>query len=125
MLKQENAPSGVMEMLLAGIFRTLRDEGYAEWSLGEVPFFHLVNTKGEKHSFEEHVVALTAGMSRYAYDFEGLYSFKNKFGPEWRDVYLYSKTDVSLLTFADLAVKGRYLKLLAHTMFDRFRKLFS
>ncbi len=125
MLKQENAPSGIMEMLLAGIFTTLRDEGYAEWSLGEVPFYHLVNTDGEQFSFEEHVVALTAGLCRYAYDFKGLYSFKNKFGPEWRDVYLYSKSEFSLLTFADLAVKSRYSELLAHTMFDTFRKPFS
>lgn len=125
MLKQESAPSGIMEMLLAGIFKTLRNEGYAEWSLGEVPFYDLVNTDGEQFSFEEHVVALTAGLCRYAYDFKGLYSFKNKFGPEWRDVYLYSKREFSLLTFADLAVKSRYSELLAHTMFDTFRRPFS
>ena len=125
MLKQHDAPSGIMELLLARVFRTLREEGFSEWSLGEVPFYHLVQKTGGGFSGEEKMIAFAAELCGKAYDFRGLFYFKNKFEPEWRDVYLYSKRGVTLLTLADLAIKTGYTALVAQGLLDSIMKPFS
>ena len=125
MLKQDNSPPGIMELLLAEVFSTLREEGFSEWSLGEVPFYHLGQKKNGGFRVEEVVMTLTAEFGRNAYDFRGLFYFKNKFGPEWRDIYLYSTRGISLFTLADLAIKTRYTELFAQGVLDAFMKPFS
>ncbi len=125
MLKRDNSPPGIMELLLAGVFSKLREEGFCEWSLGEVPFYHLGEKRDTGFSVEEKVVALMAELCRGVYDFRSLFYFKNKFGPEWRDVYLYSKRGISLLTLADLAIKTRYTELFAQGLLDTVMKPFS
>lgn len=125
MLKQQDAPPGIMELLLAEVFRMLRGEGFSEWSLGEVPFYHLTDRASYRFSGEEKMVALTAEFCRSVYDFKGLFYFKNKFEPEWRDVYLYSKRGVTLLTLADLAIKTGYTALVAQGLLNGFLKPFS
>lgn len=125
MLKQHDAPPGIMELLLARVFRTFREEGFSEWSLGEVPFYHLVQKTGCGFSGEEKMIALAAELCRSVYDFKGLFYFKNKFEPEWRDVYLYSKRGVTLLTLADLAIKTGYTELIVQGLLDSIIKPFS
>lgn len=125
MLKQQDAPPGTMELLLAEVFRMLREEGFSEWSLGEVPFYHLGEKRDAGFNVEEKIVALTAELCRGAYDFRSLFYFKNKFDPEWRDVYLYSKRGVTLLTLADLAIKTGYTALVTQGLLNGFIKPFS
>ena len=122
LLKHVQSPPGIMEFLLAGVFQVLCKEGFREWSLGEVPFYHLDREKNIR--MEERMMALAAGLCRKVYDFNGLFYFKNKFGPEWRDVYLFSNRGISLLTFADLAIQSRYSDLLARRLLDDFMKFF-
>ena len=125
MLKRDNSPPGIMELLLAEVFGKLREEGFCEWSLGEVPFYHLGEKRDAGFSVEEKGIALTAELCRGAYDFRGLFYFKNKFGPEWRDVYLYSRRGISLLTLADLAIRIGYTGLIAQGLLDSIVKRFS
>lgn len=125
MLKQQGAPPGTMELLFAEVFRMLREEGFGEWSLGEVPFYHLADKTNCRFSGEEKMIALAAEFCRSVYDFRGLFYFKNKFEPEWRDVYLYSKRGVTLLTLADLAIKTGYTALVAQGLLGGFMKPFS
>ncbi|MBL6956260.1 MAG: DUF2156 domain-containing protein [Chlorobium phaeobacteroides] len=123
MLKHTDAPSGSMELLLAGVFSRLREEGYVEWSLSEVTFYHPGREKAV--TAEERMIAAVAGLFRGAYDFKGLYDFKNKFSPEWRDVFLYSRRELSPLILAELAVKTRFTALMAHMIQRTFMKPFS
>ncbi|MCW8795514.1 MAG: DUF2156 domain-containing protein [Chlorobium sp.] len=123
MLKHTYAQSGSMELLLAGVFSRLREEGFVEWSLSEVPFYHLGRETAV--TAEERMMAVVAGLFRGAYDFKGLYDFKNKFSPEWRDVFLYSRREISPLILAELAVKTRFTALMAHMIQRTLMKPFS
>ncbi len=124
MLKQAGSPPGIMELLLKGVFKRLREEGFCEWSLGEVPFYHLREQRLRRVRVEERMMAMTAELCRNAYDFRGLFYFKNKFRPEWRDVYLYSRRGISLLTLVDLAITTRYGELFAQGLLDAVTKPF-
>lgn len=124
MLKRDNSPPGIMEFLLAGVFDVLRQEGFFEWSLGEVPFFHLGQRRNVPSRLEESIVVLIAELFRDVYDFRGLFYFKNKFYPQWRDVYLYSLQGISLLTLADMAVKTRYAALVGQKVFNVLKEPF-
>ena len=69
------------------------------FSLGEVPFVFFEN---HKTLSKAKLISFGGRMIRFAYNYKGLYHFKNKFNPLWKIVYLggYPK------------VKFRHLKLL-------------
>jgi phosphatidylglycerol lysyltransferase len=114
MLKHAEASSDIMEALIAGVFGVLRSEGVREWSLGEVPFFMLMQASHEQLSPLERLMAAMASLWKHAYDFEGLYRFKNKFDPVWRPVMLCAKPAVTPILLADLARSMRFIDLLIH-----------
>ncbi|MGV3527065.1 MAG: phosphatidylglycerol lysyltransferase domain-containing protein [Candidatus Sericytochromatia bacterium] len=83
--RDPEAPVGVMEALITGIFEALRDEGQRYWSLGEVPFYPLVPPSDLK---TQALTQVGQGID-FAYSAAGLYRFKQKFQPLWRPVALY------------------------------------
>lgn len=107
MLRKKNAPKGVMEGLIFNIFNTLKNEKYNYWSLGEVPFIvydspiltkeFLLNYSGRKLNF--------------AYNYLGLYNFKNKFNPIWKETYLCGKPNLSLPTLLFVAFLSNLVNL--------------
>lgn len=107
MLRRKNAPKGVMEGLIFNIFNTLKIEGYDYWSLGEVPFIvydspiltkeFLLNFSGRKLSF--------------AYNYLGLYNFKNKFNPIWEETYLCGKPNLNLSSLLFIAILSNLVNL--------------
>jgi len=125
MVKRAESPACVMEGLVAGVFSRFGEEGVREWSLGEVPFLSSRSSRRSGSRPEDLLLAVTAGVSRHVYDADGLYRFKNKFTPRWRDVYLCASRGLSLQTLVDLAVETRYARLLAHGLAEVFMSPFG
>ncbi len=108
MLRRKNAPKGVMENLIFNIFNTLKSEGYNYWSLGEVPFIvydspiltkeFLLNYSGRKLNF--------------AYNYLGLYNFKNKFNPIWEETYLCGKPNLNFSSLLLIAFLTNLINLI-------------
>lgn len=119
LLRRKNAPVGIMEALIYDIFTTLKTEGESKYlSLGEVPF-----VDGNSHINLKNKLILKAGKSlRIVYNYEGLYKFKNKFQPEWRDVFIAETGKVRFRTLFGVALQSN---LLALTLFKLKRLFFS
>ena len=120
MLKSRHAPTGIMEALFYHIFLQLKKEGGDYLSLGEAPFFYIEKPAGIKANLLKWV-----GRSlRFAYNYHGLFRFKNKFEPLWQPVYLcgYPKIPFSLLV--DLFWQTRLLHLTAYAAARRVKHIF-
>lgn len=115
MLRQVNAPVGVMEALVHGIFENLSAEGYREWTLGEVPF---INSEGHPLNLKEKIVMTVGHIFRYAYNYRGLYRFKNKFEPSWRPVYLCGYPRVSYISLMEIFMKSNFFQLAWKSLFN-------
>jgi len=116
-LRKKKAHAGVMESLFVSVMNILRDEGFKSFSLGEVPF---VSPKGMeennlrrtiKRSFHESFLFKAGDTLRFAYNYKGLFNFKNKFAPEWKPVYICATPKLPFLSLIDLFCKTGYLDL--------------
>ena len=114
LLRHRSAPGDIMECLVAAVGERLHGEGAREFSLGEVPFM-LDEAGGEAASPLESMMFAAASRCRHAYDYQGLYRFKNKFRPIWRPVRLCAGPGVrlTLLTLAELSLAMGFVELLA------------
>jgi len=108
-----------MECLVAGIVEILSREGIREWSLGEAPFMLLMEHNKEELNFMEKLTVSAGAWSKYAYNFEGLYRFKNKFAPEWRPVMLCTDTQPTPLMLAELSEAMGFTGLLINESIAR------
>ncbi len=84
-LRRKNAPVGIMEALIYHIKEELFSMGVKSFSLGEVPF--VIKEKGIHNFIPLTLNAIGRGL-KFAYNYKGLFNFKNKFNPLWKDVYL-------------------------------------
>jgi phosphatidylglycerol lysyltransferase len=123
MLRHRHAPGDIMECLVSGIADILKNEGEMEWSLGEVPFLMNQGPEEEISPLERLMVSLVAEL-RHAYDYEGLYRFKNKFAPRWRPVMLCSSQEPTPLMLAGLSFAMGFTTLLLHQSLLLFRQWF-
>lgn len=92
------APAGTMDFLLTELMLTLRDRGFAEFSLGMAPFSGI-----EPHQHSPWSARLGSLLFRHGghfYNFEGLRAFKAKFDPQWRPRYLAAPPRANLLAVA-------------------------
>lgn len=83
-LCRKNEPVGIMEALIYEIFRQLKREGIEYWTLGAVPF----TIYGSRFLSKEYVINVSGRFMKFAYNYRGLYNFKNKFNPVWADYYI-------------------------------------
>lgn len=109
LLRRKSAPNGTMEALINFILQKFREERFAEWSLGEVPF--VVELNDFPFLSKEYVLNKTGKLLKYAYNYEGLYFFKNKFASRWNDVYLCAKPKVKLKHVILLSQKSKLAAL--------------
>ena len=110
MLRRKDAAVGVMEALIAHIFDQLKMEGVQFWSLGAVPF-----TIYNKSAFtKEGIINIIGRRLRFAYNFEGLYFFKDKFTPYWIDYYFNIRPRLNSLGLIDVLAKTNLIKLVLH-----------
>jgi len=108
LLRKMNAPRGVMEAMIFSIFRTLKDEGYLKWSLGDVPF----TIYNSRFFSKEFLINFTGRKLQFAYNYLGLYNFKNKFNPNWNNIYVCCNSKICLLSFLKISSISNLLKLI-------------
>ncbi len=107
-LRRKHAPVGVMEALIYSIFNNLKKEGYEYWSLGGVPFTVYEDTLFTK----EGVINFVGRRLRFAYNYEGLFFFKNKFSPIWIDYYFCVKPKLIFSILFKVLIKTNLHKLI-------------
>ncbi len=112
LLRSIDAPIGIMEALVYGVFEKLKDSGYREWGLGEVPF--LVDS-GELDCFSKAFLINKIGqLIKFAYNYKGLFHFKNKFNPRWDNAFICAKPNLRLCHLFFLAIKSNLLHLIIY-----------
>jgi lysylphosphatidylglycerol synthetase-like protein (DUF2156 family) len=116
-LRNKKAQAGVMESLFVSVMNVLRDEGFKHFSLGEVPFVSPEGMKDGclgvslKQSLQESFLFKAGHILRFAYNYKGLFDFKNKFDPEWKPVYICATPKLPFFSLIDLFCKTGYLDL--------------
>jgi len=111
-LRRKHAPVGVMEALIYSIFNNLKKEGYEYWSLGGVPFTVYEDTLFTK----EGVINFVGRRLRFAYNYEGLFFFKNKFNPIWIDYYFCVKPKLTFSILLTVLIKTNLHKLIINKL---------
>jgi len=107
-LRRKDAAVGVIEALIYFTFNNLKKEGYEYWSLGGVPFTVYEGTLFTK----EGVINFIGRRLRFAYNYEGLFFFKNKFSPIWFDYYLCVKPKLTISILLKVLIKTNLYKLI-------------
>lgn len=115
LLRRKNAPIGIMEALVSFIFFKLKEEGLLEWSLGEVPF--VAKPKNDLIISKNQILIFLGRMIKFAYNYEGLYFFKNKFASHWENIYLCAKPRIRLYDIMMLSLKSKLFYLVLHKSF--------
>jgi lysylphosphatidylglycerol synthetase-like protein (DUF2156 family) len=107
LLRLPGSPVGMMAALLEQVFLSLQAEDEHWWSLGEVPFYPLVEPDG----FKAQLFNRAGRALEEVYSAEGLLNFKAKFKPFWRPVYLYGSPDLNWRVLWDLFQASRCSRL--------------
>ena len=111
-LRRKKAPVGVMEALIYSIFIKLKNEKYEYWSLGGVPF----TVYEDKLFTKEGMINFIGRRLRFAYNYEGLYFFKNKFNPIWIDYYFCIKPKLTFSVLLKVLIKTNLHKLIINKL---------
>ena len=126
LLRRKDAPIGVMEALILDVKERLRAEGHRWLSLGAVPFMLVddpLNPDACHHpwraSCRGRVIGRLGRWMRFGFDYHGLYRFKQKFGPQWRPLYLCGWPDLPWRALPDLSWASRHLHLVGDAALKR------
>ena len=125
-LRDKSAPVGVMEFLLFSLMNIMKKEGYKKFSLGEVPFvtppsMDCVNLDSSiLRSLQEILLFKSGHFLRYAFNYRGLFDFKNKFNPDWQPVYICTSSKAPTLCLVDLFYKTGYFELSRKELISNF-----
>jgi len=106
-LRHSLAPIGVMEALLLTVTNRLREENCSALSLGEVPFMRMEPSRSGRTALLHHI----GRAYKFAYNYEGLYRFKNKFEPEWRPLYICARPKITTTILSDLFFRSGCFRL--------------
>ena len=94
-----------------------KQEGCKYFSLGEVPFVtpaamkEIDNKISIKRSTQQSLVFTIGHLIRYAFNYKGLFDFKNKFNPEWKPIYICAAPKLQFSALVDLFCETGYLEL--------------
>jgi len=128
-LRNKKAPVGVMESLLFSVLNIFKDEGFKFFSLGEVPF--VTPEKMEENNFgpsikrslQEYLLFKSGHVLKYAFNYKGLFDFKNKFDPTWEPIYICATPKLPFISLIDLFYKTGYLDLSCSELTTNFKGL--
>lgn len=112
--RKRDGLNGVMDTILSQICKTFKDEGYREFSLGEVPF--VMAQRGTTFS-KTNILHFIGRRIKFAYNYEGLHYFKNKYATRWDDLYICSKGKLHFFDLFKMAKKSNLLALVLHEVF--------
>ena len=111
-LRKKSAPVGIMEAIIYSVYNILIKEGYEYWSLGAVPFISYDQSFFSKSGF----INSSGRKMRFAYNYKGLYDFKNKFNPIWLDYYLCVKPKLKLSLIFSIFIKTNLMNLILYNL---------
>lgn len=119
LLRHRRAPAGAVEALITGTAETLLAQGLHTWSLGGVPFARR-NQPAELVGQPLKTMAVNSAgrLFKFAYNYEGLFKFKDKFRPQWRPLFLCAAPNFPWRVLADLAFKMNYLQLVTYSAWN-------
>jgi len=103
----------VMEFLFVELIELARREGYRYFDLGIAPLSGVGESR-YAHA-QERVAHLAFRYGNRFYNYKGLRSFKEKFHPRWRGVYLaypYNLSAARLLIDVAALISGSYYAIL-------------
>jgi len=86
MRSRPDAPYGTMDFLFVELIQYAQRQGYRWFNLGMAPLSGVGETRYARAG--EKVARLAFEYGNRFYNYKGLRSFKEKFHPEWRSVYL-------------------------------------
>jgi Phosphatidylglycerol lysyltransferase, C-terminal len=112
LLRRKDAIKGVMELLIYTIFNKLKSEGSKTWSLGDVPYV-VYNSRIFSREF---TINFTGRKLRFAYNYLGLYNFKNKFNPVWYDSFICTNSQHPILSLIKIAFVSNLIKLIFYRL---------
>lgn len=115
LLRSEKAPAGIMEALVHTVFFQLKKENKKIWSLGEVPFLK----EAAAHSLKERLTCAAGRRFKFAYNYQGLFHFKNKFSPQWEPIYICANPGINYISLVRLFIKSNFLNLIAAHLFRK------
>jgi len=107
--------NGIMETIVYEACNILKEEGFSEFSLGEVPF---VTQKNDKKLYFSYLVKLVGKSIKFAYNSDGLFYFKNKFANRWDDLYICSNRKFRLWNLFGIARKSNLFSLIIYKIFN-------
>lgn len=84
----------INDYLLMCFISTLQEHGYSELNLGLCPLVGLDEQDQDKRTFLDGVLRFAYANGDRFYSFSGLYKFKVKYEPEWRDRFIAYKSGV-------------------------------
>ncbi len=119
-LRKKNAPTGIIEAIIKNIFEDAKKNGFTKVSLGEVPFVLKKNTKID--NYRVYFAIKLGSLFKFAYNYKGLYNFKNKFTPKWEFVYISVKPKLKLKHFAFLFVQSNLHNLIIFRLKEKFKE---
>ncbi len=102
--KSNDAPNGTLDYLLVHIFEYLKAKGYNSVNLGLAPLAGL--EKGE--NLTERTIKFARDNFRQMSRFKGLYEYKDKFQPIWKNKHLIYGNTYELVQF--LMILGQVSK---------------
>lgn len=88
------APNGAMDFIILSLIEYGREHGYRRLSLGMVPFADVGS--GEDARLREQALALLSRNFNRIFAASSLYTYKDKFRPEWSPRYLVYASDAAL-----------------------------
>ena len=113
--RKKDGMNGIMDALVWKISTILMEERFSEFSLGEVPFV----AKDKRHLFSKtNMLQFIGSKFRFAYNYNGLFHFKNKFATRWDDVFICSNSKLKFLDLFRIARKSNLLALTVYKMFN-------
>ncbi len=113
LLRRNNAPNGVMEALIYNTFKKLKNESFGKWSLGEVPYI----IYDSKIFSKEYWINLIGRKTKFAYNYYGLFKFKDKFNPDWNDVFICTKRRLNPLLLLKILIESNLMILILYKAF--------
>jgi len=110
-----NGMNGIMDTLVFQISDILKKEGYSEFSLGEVPF--IAKDKYSNLS-KTNFLNFIGSKFKFAYNYEGLFHFKDKFTTRWDDVFICSNQKLKFNDIFGMVKKSNLLSLAFYKIFN-------
>ncbi len=117
MVRHRNAPYGVLDALVHFVLQEERLSGGRVFTFGEVPFLQVNNARRKARM----IIRASALGLQGAYNYFGLFHFKNKYVTHWQPVYLCGFPQLNLTQVAGLAWHSRALRLWQRGMWLHLR----